>query len=155
MQNINEVLKNEQFNCGLDEIIKKRKKREITLLQSKKSELDRCFKPCAIGKGTRIKVAAAIGLTSQKTELFSEQDIRTLLMANPDFLVELSVGEKAIDNLRHLHDNIHIPIGCSPSYSIFSPNKSTTKIERYQIIEIICSGRVKRAPLESERKGQM
>lgn len=109
----------------------------ITLLGSKMSMTNEQFQPCLIGKSTAKKTAAAIGMTDIEDKPFSDEELNVILKSEPDFFVDLTVGDHIMDALRWFRKKINVPLGCSPTYGIFAPNNISSKLSKEKIVKSI------------------
>lgn len=77
-------------------------------------------KPCAIGKGFRIKVNANIG-TSQDHEDIEEEleKLKIAVKYGADAVMDLSTGDKARDTRLQVIKNSTVPVGTVPVYEAF------------------------------------
>ena len=109
----------------------------LTLLQSNFSKINPKFRPCLLGAGTKKKVATAIGMTAQESHSFSQQELNLILSTEPDFFVDLTVGDHVFDALRELRAKLSVPLGCSPTYSILAPKNITHELSTNKILHSI------------------
>lgn len=74
-------------------------------------------RPCAIGKGLRVKVNANIGTSDEKQNVSAElQKLKTAIKYGTDTVMDLSTGGDLIKMLKSIIDNSTVPVGTVPVY---------------------------------------
>ena len=72
----------------------------LITLASRKSSRNPDYKPIAIGKGVRKKIAAPIGMAPRDTKHFTAKELKIILDAQPDVVSDVSTGGPIVESLR-------------------------------------------------------
>lgn len=113
---------------------KKKKADEFVLLQSKRSAENVLFQPCVLGTQTFPKIAVAVGMNMKSQECMTAEEIKSIMNLKPDFLIELSIGDLALENLRKVREYAQVPLGCSPTYTIIPIDRAVGPVDKTEFL---------------------
>ncbi|MCM8770436.1 MAG: phosphomethylpyrimidine synthase ThiC [Candidatus Omnitrophica bacterium] len=106
-----------------------------------KNRVHKIKRPCAIGKGLRVKVNANIGTSTKKTKLSEElEKLKVAIKFGADTVMDLSVGGDLKKIRRQILKNSDIPVGTVPIYeaAVNAQNKkgSFLKMTEAEILDV-------------------